>query len=465
MRGGRSLLVLLVVALGLGAYIYFVESERDPAGTEAREQAFDVEQGDISSLTIRGTSADTTTLSKTDETWAVTSPVTTPADSTTVDSIVSSLATMEINRVVEEAPANLAQYGLEEPRVDVSFTTTGGATHRLALGNTTPTNSGLYARIDDNPRLVLVPSYLESTFDKSTFDLRNRRALDIARDAVDRISITPRSGTAIELRRDGVNWRLTAPIDARADFSPADSILSRLSTAQMSSIVSEGSEPTAADLRQWGLDSPRLTATLGSGSTTATLALGAARDDASIYARDLSRPIVFTVDASLLTDLQKEPADLRVRDVFAFNAFSARSIEVTHDSTTVAWAKSTPAEGAAPDAQSTWSRTKPDAGDVNQTALTDLLNALSGLRAGRFVAQPPAGGETIDVTVQFGTSGAPTTEQVTLRRSSGTAYALKDGEPGAAVLPEGEFDAVLGHWKTLTSPPAAAPTAEAPAGQ
>ena len=32
MRGGRSFLILLVVALGIGAYIYFFESKRDPAG-------------------------------------------------------------------------------------------------------------------------------------------------------------------------------------------------------------------------------------------------------------------------------------------------------------------------------------------------------------------------------------------------------------------------------------------------
>jgi hypothetical protein len=33
MRGGRSLLILLVVAVGLGAYAYFVESKRDRAAT------------------------------------------------------------------------------------------------------------------------------------------------------------------------------------------------------------------------------------------------------------------------------------------------------------------------------------------------------------------------------------------------------------------------------------------------
>ncbi len=461
MRGGRSLLVLLVIALGLGAYIYFVERERDPGASEAREDAFDVAPADINEVTIRGASGETTTLRKSDDAWALTAPVTAPADSATVESILSSLSTMEIDRVVDENPTSLAQYGLDTPRLDVSFTTTGGATHRLALGNTTPTNSGMYARIDDNARLVLVPAFLESAFNRTTFDLRNRRALDVARDAVDRIAIAPRTGTAIDLRRDGVNWRLAAPIDARADFSPADSMLSRLTTAQMTSIVKEGDAPTPAELRTWGLETPQLTATVGAGSSTATIALGSARDDASIYARDLSRPIVFTVDSSLLTDLRKEPGDLRVKDVFEFNAFSASTLDITQNGATTAWAKSVPESGADASAQPTWSRTAPEAGDVNQTAMTDLLNALSALRAERFVAQVPSGGEAIDVAVRFGTGEAASEERATLRRTGGTVYAVKTGEPGAAVIAADDFDAVLNHLKTLTSPAPAAPAAPA----
>jgi hypothetical protein len=460
MRGGRSLLMLLIVALGLGAYIYFVELEREPAGTETKEQAFDVAAADIAELTIRGTSSQTAALRRTGDAWTLVEPVAAPADAAAIDSILSSLETMEIERVLEENPASLAQYGLETPGLQIDFTTTGGAKHRLSVGGTTPTNSGMYARIDDNPRLLLVPAFLKATFDKTPFDLRDRRALNVTRDTIDRVTLAPRAGTAVELRRDGVNWRLTAPVAARADFAPADSLLSRLSTAQMSSIVTEGAEPTPADLRTYGLDAPQLTVTVGSGSTSATLAIGAAKDDTSVYARDLSRPIVFTVDSSLLTDLRKDPADLRVKDVFAFNAFSARTLEVTHGGTAVAYAKSIPPAGADASVQPTWSRTKPEAGEVNQTALTDLLNALSSLRADRFVDQVPATGENVEVAVRFGSADAPEDERVTLRRSGGTVYAVRSGEPGAAVIPPAEFDTVLAHLKTLTTP-AAAPAAPA----
>jgi hypothetical protein len=454
MRGGRSLLVLLAVALGLGAYIYFVESERDPAATEAREQAFDVAASDITELTIRASSADTSTLRKTGENWGLVAPVAAAADATTIDSILSSLASMEIDRVIDENPSDLAPFGLEVPALEVRFTTAAGSSHRLSIGNTTPTNSGMYARVDDNPRLLLVPAFLKASFDKTPFDLRNRRVLDVTRDTIDRVALAPRSGPVVELRRTGTDWRLAAPVDTRADFSPADGLVSRVSTAQMSSIVKEGAEPTPAELRTWGLDAPQLVVTVGSGSTAATLALGAARDDAAVYARDLSRPIIFTVDSSLLTDLRKDPADLRVKDVFEFNAFSALTLEMTHGNTAVAYAKAVPPADAGASAQPTWSRTKPDAGDVNQTALTDLLNALSSLRAERFVDRVPSGGETVELAVRYGSTAAPSEERVTLRRSDDVAYAVRSGEPGAGVVPVSEFDAVLTHLNTLTTPAA-----------
>ena len=451
MRGGRSLLLLMAVALGLGAYIYFVESERDPVATDAKEKIFTIDRAAVTELRIKSSSAQATTLRRTGDEWSLAEPVAAPADSATIDAILSTLDAVEIDRVLDENPTALAQFGLEVPTVEVTAIA-GATTHVLSLGIDTPTGTGLYARANGNPRLLLVPSFHKASLDKATFDLRNRQALAVNRDTADRVSLAPRGGAVIELRREGVNWQLSAPVAARADFSPTDGLIGRLATAQMSSIVLEGTEPTPAQLRTYGLDNPQLTASIGTGSSMATLALGAAKDDTSIYARDLSRPIIFTVDASLLTDLRKEPADLRVRDIFEFNAFSAMTLDVAHGTTAVAFAKSATApSGTDAAAISTWARTRPTAGDVNQTALTDLLNALSSLRADQFVSQVPATGDTVEVTVQFGTPDAAREERATLRRSGNTSYAIRPGEPGAAVITADGFDAVLTSLKTLTT--------------
>jgi hypothetical protein len=449
MRGGRSLLLLLVAALGLGAYIYFVESERDPAGTETKDKAFTIDASTIEELDVRATSSETATLRKTGETWALTAPVAAEADDAAVQAIISGLTGLEIERVLDDSPESLTPFGLEVPRITVTFRSADGASHRLRLGNKTPTSSGSYALVDDNPRLLLIPSFHEETFDKTPFELRKRDVLTLDRDAVDRVTLAARNAAPLEMRREGADWRITAPVAARADFSPADGLISRLATAQMSSIVHEGADPTPAQLRTFGLDRPQLLATLGAGSNTATLAIGAAKDDTAVYARDTARPMVFTVEPSLLTDLRKTPDDLRVKDIFAFNSFSATTLEVTHGATAVAYAKSAPAsdDAAAP---ATWSRTRPDAGEVNQTALTDLMNTLSSLRADQFLTAPPASGDDIIVAVRFGPTAAPQEERVTLRKAGTAAVALRSGEPGGASFPLAEFDRVVTQLNALT---------------
>jgi hypothetical protein len=111
MRGLTSTLILVVVLAGLGAYIYFVESERPAGGIEERDKVFAVETEQIEEITV-STGGDTTTLRKTDETWKITSPVAVDADANEVSGLTSAITGLEINRVVDENASDLAQFGL-----------------------------------------------------------------------------------------------------------------------------------------------------------------------------------------------------------------------------------------------------------------------------------------------------------------------------------------------------------------
>jgi hypothetical protein len=451
MRGGRSLLVLLVLAAGLGAYIYFVEAKREPSGTEKKDKVFTVDASKIDDVEVHAAAGDVTHLKKTGDTWAITSPVSAPADESAVTSLVDAVAALDVDSVVDENPTSLPQFGLEPPRYSVAFKAEGDQTsHRLNVGNKTPTSSGLYARVDGQNRLFLVSAYQDDTLNRTTFDLRDKRVLVFARDAADAVTLTSKSQPAISLAKKGSDWRLTAPIDARADFSPVDGLVGRLDQVRMLSIVSEGSEPTPAQLKTYGLDAPQVIATVGAGSAKATLAIGAKQDDGHLYARDLSRPIVFTVEPALLTDLTKKVDDLRVKDVFEFKSYSASSLDVTHGATAVSFGKKKPAD-AKPDAPAAdvWAQTKPSAKDVNQTAFTDFANTLSSLHVDRFVDTVPASGDDLVVSSRTGEGATATEEHVTLRKSGETVYAIRAGEPGAGIVPAADFDKALSQLKTL----------------
>src|SRR6185437_10548698 len=122
--------------------------------------------------------------------------------------------------------SDLKQYGLDPARIEVGFRS-GGKDRKLLLGQKTPTGSDLYARLPDKPRVFLVPSYVESSFNKSPFDLRDKTILKIDRDKVDSLTIDTPDHT-IKVVKQGADWRLTQPIDARADFGTVEGLVGRL---------------------------------------------------------------------------------------------------------------------------------------------------------------------------------------------------------------------------------------------
>ena len=100
MRGGKSFLVLLVLALGIGAYAYFVESKRESsdsapaAGTKATK-VLTVESGKVEELEVKSASGDVTHLKKNGNDWQITAPVAMDADQQAVSTLLSSLESLE----------------------------------------------------------------------------------------------------------------------------------------------------------------------------------------------------------------------------------------------------------------------------------------------------------------------------------------------------------------------------------
>jgi len=76
MRSGRSFLVLLVLAAGLGSYAYFIESKNDTSREKltTREKVFTLESEKIDELTVKAVNGDVTKVKKESNTWKIVSP-------------------------------------------------------------------------------------------------------------------------------------------------------------------------------------------------------------------------------------------------------------------------------------------------------------------------------------------------------------------------------------------------------
>jgi hypothetical protein len=436
MKQLRTLGLLVVALAGLLGYLYFVDAGKPVGENDEKPKVFAVEADQIEALKVSTIAGGDAELTKGADGWTLTAPQTVKADDSEVSGITSSLASVAMQRVVDENPANLGDYGLKEPVVEVSFRTKGSTEFKtLQLGTKSPTGSDMYAKTADSPRVFLVYGYLESSFNRTHFDLRDKKILTFDRDKADRIEIR-RGDSLLAFSKANGEWRVTAPIDARGDFSAIEGLLSRLQSAQMRSVVDEN----ATNLKQYGLEPAEATVTVSAGSARAGLAFGSKNAEGLIHVRDVSKSQVVAVPADLLADFEKTAADFRRKDVFEFRAFNLDTLEITRSGTTTTFER---LKGKGKDGADAW-RNVTAGKELDAAKFEAFLTKLSGLRAQSF-AEPAdkTGLESPAVTVTATFDDRKKTETVRIGRVGTEAFASRPDEPGAMKLDGPALDEML----------------------
>jgi hypothetical protein len=419
--GLRSTIVLLVLLAGIGGYIYFVESKRDPAAADAKAKAFtQLAPDSIEEIRIKNADGEMSHLQRVGDKWQLLEPNKTDADAGVVGTVTSNLSTLEVQRVVDENPTDLKQYGLEPARIDLSFRLKDQKEfQQLLVGEKTPTGGDVFAKRPNEKRVFLISSYLDAIFNKSAFDLRDKSVLKFDRAAADRITITE-GGSTLEFTRSGMDWRIAKPVSARADYAAIEGLLTRLASTFMQKVVA----PEATNLAMYGLDRPALTAAVMGGGQTATLTIGRMEDGAR-FAKDSGRPEVFTVEETMFTELGKDAPEYRRKDLFDARSFTANKLEIRRGADMLTLTKSGTGESEM------W---KNAAGQtVDLMKVEDFLSRLTNIRAVTFENAVPASLKmpNLAVTITFDTSK---TETVTFGGSGADIVAARADEPGSAKI-------------------------------
>lgn len=89
-----------------------------------------------------------------DNTWLVSEQAKELADSQRIESIVSSLTFMVIDSELTTQPP-LDAMGLDQPTYQITLNLDNGDQIEIHVGNITPTGSGYYVRVDENPAVVI----------------------------------------------------------------------------------------------------------------------------------------------------------------------------------------------------------------------------------------------------------------------------------------------------------------------
>jgi len=383
-KTGAAILVLG----GLGAYIFFVERKREDREDKPKEKILAVEKAKAKEIHLAPAGGEAIRVVKEGEGWRLAAPMSAPADTSAVDSMLTSLEGLEADEVVVEKAPRLAEYGLEPPKRTVSVTVEGKPEPLAVLfGEKTPDGGGVYAKIPSSPRVYVVAAWTEGSFDKKPFDLRDRDLLKVKRDDARTLAVTGPEGSYALARSEAGEWAFTEPLATRAGRWSLDAVLGTLESLRMESVVAE----EAKDLRVFGLDRPTRTLHLVLKDGTArTLEIGGpagGKDGKKHYAREKGSSLVAVIPGTLVTDLAKGMGELRAKRLLEVATYETDSFEVAAGGAKKTFAKSTAKDKDGFD-KTQWKRTAPEAKDLETSAVEDALFKLGGVEVQEFVDKP-----------------------------------------------------------------------------
>jgi hypothetical protein len=434
-------MALLIVALGLGGYLYFIESERPIADPDAKQAVFSYDAAKINQVEIKSSGGDVTALRKdANGTWTIVKPTSAPADRNTISDVVTNLSKLEEQRVVDENAADLKTYGLAEPRVDVTFHVEGEKEpKRILLGEKTPAGSATYAKLPANNRVFLVDMAVETAVDKPTFDFRDKAALAFDQTKVTSLELASASQT-IRLEKSGDEWKIVKPVQAPADFISVNGVLGQLHSTQMTVLKERPEE--IKDLKQYGLDKPVVVATIGLGTESVKFELGKEADPGSVWGRDPSKAAVFSVNNGVAMEMQKTVDNFRRKEVFDFRPFNTTRFEITRGKETRAFER---VKGTGENAVDTWKQVAPAAKTVDSSNLEGALLDFSNLRAESFVAAAGAAtghnNPAAVIVVKF--DDGKKEERVVIGTAGSSVFATRADQPGALKIEPGKYEDAL----------------------
>jgi Domain of unknown function (DUF4340) len=433
-----STLILLVVALGLGGYLYFVESERPVEDADAKKKVFTYDAAKITQVQIKSSMGEVTALRRgANDTWTIVQPSEATADRNSINDVVTNLANLEEQRVVDENAADLQAYGLAEPRVEVTFHVDGDKEpKRILLGEQTPATSGTYAKLPSSNRIFLVASTVGTAVDKSTFDFRDKTALAFDQTKVTSLELTSAAQT-IRLEKSGEDWKLVKPIQAPADFVSVNGVIGQLQSAQMTSLKDRPED--LKDLKQYGLDKPTVVATIGTGASSVKFELGKEADAGSVWGRDPAKAAVFSINNGVAMELQKKVEDFRRKEVFDFRPFNTTRFEITRGKDLRAFER---VKGTGDNAVDTWTQVAPATKTVDSSNLEGALLDFSNLRAESFVnaAGPATGHNNPAAVIVVKFDDGKKDERVVIGSAASGVFATRADQPGALKIEVGKYE-------------------------
>ena len=273
-KKGKGLLFAVLILIVL-LVLYFVidlqqkkaDQEAETEETEESSLPVSVTDDEIAKVTVKNGDV-TMTYTKSDDTWTYEEDHDFPLDESAVDTKMSKLTSLTVDRVLE-SPEDLSEYGLDEPKQEVTVLKTDGTTFTLYIGNQNSSNNDFYVKVDDGADVYTIPASSVNVFDMQPYDVAKADTFPTLESTnIRNIKVEKEDGT-VEFASDETATSWTVKDQDGNEEKAGTTAASDLTTAVSSLSYKKFIDYKGDDLAQYGLDKPTETVTIVTEETEA----------------------------------------------------------------------------------------------------------------------------------------------------------------------------------------------------
>src|SRR5438128_764136 len=258
----KTTVVLLFIAVALGLYIKFYESNR-PSTEEAKRQAQNVINFDrekIDGIVIQN-GDNKIDLRRRDNKWRLETPIKDQADSSLITNLLFDLEGWQKDttisaKEIESDKSRLNEYGLNKPKLRLKLIGQA-APPEIIFGKDAAFEGKMYVRFENSKETFLASNSIKKAIEKKPDDFRDKKLTDLITAQVSRVVLKTAAGE-MELEKKGDHWEIVKPLRARGDDQKMGDLIAQVTTARIQKFVADD----RGDLHPYGLAEPRGSITL-----------------------------------------------------------------------------------------------------------------------------------------------------------------------------------------------------------
>jgi len=402
----KGLLIAVGLLAVLGGLLFWSNKQQAAAGkssTDSSTKLVSIPDADFQEIKIKKLTGETIRLRRENNKWQLLEPTALPADQDTVGSLVSTLSSLNTDKVVDDKATDLKPFGLDTPTLDVTVTRKDGKNTEVLIGDDTPTGSGAYAKLPGDAKVVTIASYTKTSIDKRPDDLRDKRLITFDSEKLTRVELQAK-GQTIEFGKNGQNeWQIVKPRPLRADGGAVDTLISKLKDAKMDLTTPDADAP-----KKFAAAPKVATAIVTDASGTQTLEVHRDKDK-NTFAKGTAASGEYKVASDVADTLDKSLDDFRNKKLFDFGFSDPSKIELktaTYTKTGDKWMSGSK--------------------NMDNSSVQTLIDKLRDLASMKFVDKG-GGSEVFTATVT--SNSGKRVEKVTITKLGNQYFAQRENEP------------------------------------